>query len=339
MTRPTYWGGVAALLALALAASLLLAFAAVKPVEAAFPGENGKIAFVREQDESPFARKIYTMDASGGGQARLTDDSYTHPGSDEDGPTYSPDGQKIAFESGGWIYVADVGGTSPIPLVNGSQPAFSPDGQRIAYVASGNNSTDIFTIKLDGSENSNVTNDSVSQDSNPTFSPDGQRIAFDSRGYDGEVNDEIGIIDIDGTNRRALTNTPEEVYSVSPNFSPDGSEIAFVSSRNLCCGYVDIYVMDAVDLDEDGNGDNLRRLTYTGESDGGSHAPAYSPDGQRIAFTRHGDIYMMNDNGGGQTNLTNSFAFELNPDWGPLADGEPVIAPETAVQMSAAETR
>lgn len=272
------------------------------------------------------------MDASGGGQAQLTD---TDPFFREHHPTYSPDGRKIAFESGGWIYVADVGGTSQVPLVEGGEPAFSPDGQRIAYAANANDGVDIFTIKLDGSEKINVTNNfAISEDRNPTFSPDGQRIAFDSRGYDGEDNHEINVIDANGANRRILTNTSVAVYNVSPNFSPDGSEIAFVSSRNLCCGNGDVYVMDIVDLDEDGNGDNLRRLTYTGDSDGGSYTPAYSPDGQKIAFERGRDIYVMDDDGGGQTNLTNADydTQELEPDWGPLAGGAPVITPETAVQ-------
>ena len=64
-----YFGTLVALVAaLALAASLLLTQAG-KPVQAAFPGQNGKIAFVSDRDGN---LEIYTMNPDGTGQANLT---------------------------------------------------------------------------------------------------------------------------------------------------------------------------------------------------------------------------------------------------------------------------
>lgn len=56
-------------------------------------------------------------------------------------------------------------------------------------------------------------------------------------------------------------------------------------------------------------------------------APAWSPDGLRLAFTRPGkgggeDVFVMNANGKGQRNLTRSSPDDGNPDWAP--DGSKV---------------
>ena len=63
------------------------------------------------------------------------------------------------------------------------------------------------------------------------------------------------------------------------------------------------------------------RLTDNPALDG---EPAFSPDGQRIAFRSHrvadkADIYVMNADGSGQTNLTNGPFADRRPDWQPIA--------------------
>jgi Tol biopolymer transport system component len=88
--------GFRALAAVLLAAALatgLLALVWTKPAEAAFPGSNGKIAFVSFRDEN---FEIYIMNPNGSMQTRLTNNS---AGDDE--PAFSPNGKKIAFSRGG----------------------------------------------------------------------------------------------------------------------------------------------------------------------------------------------------------------------------------------------
>jgi hypothetical protein len=63
---------LALIAAAALAALLLLVVAAAKPAGAAFPGENGKMAFVRGVDNNS---EIYVMNSDGSGTpTRLTND-------------------------------------------------------------------------------------------------------------------------------------------------------------------------------------------------------------------------------------------------------------------------
>jgi len=95
-----------------------------------------------------------------------------------------------------------------------------------------------------------------------------------------------------------------------PSAGASAGRIAFVSYRD---GYNNIYVMNP-----DGSG--VTRLT---NYEWGDYAPAWSPDGTRIAFVRTGknynssEIYIMNADGSGQVNLTNSPGYDGNPAWSP----------------------
>lgn len=73
----------------------------------------------------------------------------------------------------------------------------------------------------------------------PVWSPDGTRIAFVSEKTD---NDEIWVINADGTDERQLTFNSWE-WDKSPSWSPDGSKIAFWSNR--VTGHKQIWVMNA----------------------------------------------------------------------------------------------
>ena len=66
----------------------------------------------------------------------------------------------------------------------------------------------------------------------------------------------------DGTNQRRLTNNG--AADSHPTWSRGGGRIAFVSERD---GNREIYAMDYVDSDGDGNGDNLVNLTNNPAAD------------------------------------------------------------------------
>jgi dipeptidyl aminopeptidase/acylaminoacyl peptidase len=97
-----------------LAACLLVLVGIEKAAEAAFPGVNGKIAFISSRDGN---NEIYIMDGDGSNQTRLTNNS-----ADDRAPAWSADGSKIAFRSSrdgnGEIYAMGSDGTNRTNLTN-----------------------------------------------------------------------------------------------------------------------------------------------------------------------------------------------------------------------------
>ena len=76
----------------------------------------------------------------------------------------------------------------------------------------------------------------------------------------------------------------------------------------------------------DPDGSNVQRLTTT-KADAGSWQPAWSPDGEKIAFSSNpdgnGDIFVMDADGSNIRRLTHTPDGEQFPSWSP--DGEQIV--------------
>lgn len=98
----------------------------------------------------------------------------------------SSDGDRLAFEVvGGNMYVMRIDGTDLVDLGPGNRPQWSPDSQYIVYQITKDDgheftASDIYTIKIDGTEKSGLTNTNNKLEMNPSWSPDGNKIAFDT---------------------------------------------------------------------------------------------------------------------------------------------------------------
>ncbi|NTV66032.1 MAG: hypothetical protein HGA65_21200, partial [Oscillochloris sp.] len=240
---------------------------------------------------------------------------------DEITPTWSPDGQRIAFTSDRNtfdIYVMNADGSGLMAITSGPDrdlhPAWSPDGQRIAFESNRSGSWDIYVVNADGSGEPISLTDNSANDGNPTWSPDGEQLAFAS---DRSGNFDIYVVDVTsgGEPTNLTTSTANEVF---PAWSPDGSLIAFRSDRD---GDHDIYLMTA-------QGITTRQVT---NSDSDDTTPAWSPDSQRLAFAsnRTGpttdddapgdsyDIYVVMLSSGELTQVTTSTGNEQYPAWRP----------------------
>jgi Tol biopolymer transport system component len=291
---------------------------AVSPALAAFPGENGKIAFFSDRLGGDF--DIWTMDPDGGDLVNLTANS----SADDLSAGWRADGRMLAFVSdritatnpeGDYeIFVMNADGSKQRQItfnaLDDEDPAWAPDGTRIAFhrdfdPVRGQVDDDLFTMRSDGSGERNLTNSPGVLDFQPNWSPDGRRITFVS---DRDGDPEVYTVSPKGRRVRQLTFN--DALEFHPNWSPDGRMITFSSTRD---GDFAVYMMRA-------NGAEQTNVSVT---PGG--VSAWSPDGEKIAFTtlRDGnfEVYAMDADGANQVNLTGDPAFDFEPDWQPLVDG------------------
>jgi TolB protein len=139
------------------------------------------------------------------------------------------------------------------------------------------------------------------------------QIAFMSNLHIQEEGQQVYVMNADGSNPHRLTSGLGWHGPVS--WSPDGKTIA-------CSRDGDIWVMDA-------DGSNPRSLTnYEAAEWWMDEGPAWSPDGQHIAFSsnRAGrisaqapatDIWVMDVDGSDPRNLTDSATSDTSPVWSP----------------------
>lgn len=82
--------------------------------------------------------------------------------------------------------VDGIGVTRLGTATNSDAPSFSPDGQSIAFASDRSGNFEIYVMNVDGSEQTRLTTSSA-EDTYPTWSPDGSRIAFRSSRNGGGI--------------------------------------------------------------------------------------------------------------------------------------------------------
>lgn len=209
----------------------------------------------------------------------------------------------IAFTRADGIYVMREDGSGLRAVRRGgvaSQPrelAWSRDGSRLLFVARDDR---IWAIDADGG---NLTR--VAAGRSPTYSPDGRRVAFTKYGNRGF----IWVVNADGSGARRLVKAPVRfVWEVDWN-PLRGDRLAFSTGSWVS----EVYVIEA-------NGREARNLTARLRTS--AVEPAWSPDGQRIAFAsnwsrRTAEIYVIDAGGGAPLRLTDNAVFDGEPTWSP----------------------
>ena len=308
--------------------AVLLWLAGMVPAHAAFPGENGKIAFLRDFDSRNL--QVFTMDPDG---SALTSIRPTVGKT----PSWSADGKRIVFQGcpnvhlpscGIWVMDGDGGNavqltSTRFDAVAGTGPSWSPDGRQLAFtrgdhtVGDSAYGGDIHVMNSDGTGIRNITNHAA-EDQDPAWSPDGELIAFRS---DRGGEEEIHVMRPDGTAVRRLTDATAggSTFDASPDWSPDGSKVVFSRSGDFPGIDSELFTVTR-------DGSDVTRITFDPRLNG---QPAWSPDGSKIVmssaflFELRPDIEVIDADGSNHVRLTSGPERDVHPDWQPVPSRPP----------------
>lgn len=180
----------------------------------------------RSTSALPPVPRIFVANSDGTATTRLTAGDW---------PSWSPDGQRVAFHRDGRVYLVGADGSGETFLVEGQFPAWAPDGRRIAFVNAAGisvmspGSTGVTLLLRHGFRTDTYAPFDMGV-AKPAWSPDGSRIAFEHAGDGDTAPAAIFVMNADGSQPRSLTNSSNRRYAESdPSWSSDGSRIIFWS--------------------------------------------------------------------------------------------------------------
>jgi Tol biopolymer transport system component len=204
-------------------------------------------------------RDIYTVQADGSAQTRLTDGMGVYWNA-----SWSADGQRIVFvvqRKDAEIMSMDAHGNGWTALTDNETweqlPTWSPDGSRIAFVTHRNGVWCAYAMRSDGTGEYELLQ-GIEPNLYAAWSPTGDRIAVAAL---RDQQHDIYVMNADGSAEIRLTDNPAN--DDAPAWSPDGKQIAFQSDRD---GHREIYIKNA-----DGSGEERRLTTGGGQSPAWGH--------------------------------------------------------------------
>jgi dipeptidyl aminopeptidase/acylaminoacyl peptidase len=275
-----------ALVVLLIAALLALAVGSHRTPAPPFgPARNGLIAY-------SFAGDVYLADPASG-----TSSSVLRNGDDDEFPTWSLDGLRLAFirqtgstngDPDGLLLVADADGgheapVVPRPLTAVSGFEFSPDGRTILLTSAVGQRDEITIARTDGGPprllDIHARLPAGLDPNGPAYRPpDGSAILFAAYQfvYTTPTSSGIYLVNEDGSDLRTVVSPSPGVLLVHPTWSPDGSKVAYTRQVPGSLPW-ELHVVTI-----DGNVDRVIH-TVPGTAEGW---PAWSPDGSRLVIQR-----------------------------------------------------
>jgi Tol biopolymer transport system component len=215
-------------------------------------------------------------------------------------PRWSHDGKRLAFSaeeiaSGSKkIFVVDADGKHLEQIGAHASPDWSPDDKQIAYRNNSlqNREWGIYVQNLDGNGRVRIADGHA-----PRWSPDGSRIAFTDRSN-------LKLLDLVAGDTRDLLD--EAVQEVLPgaDWSPDGKRLAVVVRRNNARELL------IVSVDQSGPPQSRLKRNLDG-------CVSWSQDGKRLAISAGRLLHVLDPDGKGTQMLPAQKGDSVEPAWSP----------------------
>ena len=199
----------------------------------------------------------------------------------------SANGQSIVFDLLGQLWLIPASGGTARRITDAVRdtaedldPSFAPDGRRIVFRGERNGRTGIWLLDVASAATRQLTQVShpTGIDGSAAWSPDGRVVVFARAFPDFAARrwrSDLMLLDIDSDTPRALPiSDPPKEGVADPVWSPDGKQIAFVSRNVRRERGGRVWMVSA-------SGGQASPLTSESVL---ALAPAFSPDGRRLAF-------------------------------------------------------
>jgi len=216
-------------------------------------------------------------------------------------PTFSPDGTKLAYVSNGdndfvitsiWIKDLETGRLTDTKQRANTSISWTPDGKSLVYGRRKGAYFDVYIYNTEVRKAGRLSANLRVRD--PAVSPDGQSIAF-VKNQDGTTN--IGLMNINGTDVRYLTNNNDGTIYYTPRWSPDGSKLllSIFRGEDRDVGILDVNSPTFIDHGgQKADDDSLAFADTTAflpiiQSTADERDPTWLPDGSGIVFSSDRD--------------------------------------------------
>lgn len=217
--------------------------------------------------------------------------------------------QKVVYSAGGGIKTMNIDGSNQqtVFATDGSFTSqgagWSPDGTKVVFSSNVDGDYDIYIMDADGSNLTNLTNNSNLNDESAYWSPDGSMIAYRSRNLDSSGPISLLTMSADGTPVGTIISL-EAVESgiVYASWSPDSQKVAYTAKDDSTNFQIFI---------SDNDGSNPTQLTSGARN---SMKPVWSPDGIKVFYVSYGsdpsaELKYISPEGGTDVTINSSLNF------------------------------
>lgn len=243
-------------------------------------------------------------------------------------PAWSPDGSTLAYLGEDGIWISQRGetpsrliGCDPATCSGMGPPSWSPDGATIAFAGDLDGQEGVWTVPFEGGVPTSLAEGLLVHGA-PSWSPDGRTLTVIAT---ETGDDRESVLMLDAGSGEIMDRVTPDGFELGDavGWSPDGTQLLLAGALGGSApGAEGVYLMGP-------EGDGLRLVTSCPDPACIDAFPAWSPDGQRVLFTRGrcdqvgsdcylGDLYSLELGSDRSRRLTRGPSLDCCAGWQPV---------------------